>query len=67
MGAKVVIAGTNFDGVRSVKFGENEAAFEKDSATQITTYVPRGLNAGAANVVVTNNVAASDAKPFTVN
>lgn len=67
VGAKVVIAGTNFDGVRSVKFGDKEAAFEKDSATQITTYVPRGLTAGAANVVVTNNVAASDAKSFTVN
>lgn len=67
VGAKVVIAGANFDGVREVKFGDKVASFEKDSATQITTYVPRGLNTGATNVVVTNNVAASDGKQFTVN
>ena len=65
VGAKVVITGTNFDGVRSVKFGSKEATFEKDSATQITTYVPAGAT-GTANVVVTNNVDASDPKPFTV-
>lgn len=67
VGAKVVITGTNFDGVRSVKFGNTEATFEKDSATQITTYVPAGVPKGAANVVVTNNVDASDGKQFTVN
>jgi hypothetical protein len=50
-----------------VKFGDKVASFEKDSATQITTYVPRGLNTGATNVVVTNNIAASDGKQFTVN
>lgn len=66
-GAKVVIAGTNFDGVREVKFGDKAAVFEKDSATQITTYVPKGVSAGAQNVVVTNNVGSSDAKSFTVN
>lgn len=66
-GAKVVIAGANFDGVREVKFGDKVASFEKDSATQITTYVPHGLNTGVTNVVVTNNVAASDGKQFTVN
>lgn len=67
VGAKVVIAGTNFDGVREVKFGNVVATFEKDSATQITTYVPRGVTSGAQNVVVTNNIAASDGKQFTVN
>lgn len=66
-GAKVVITGTNFDGVREVKFGNKVATFEKDSATQITTYVPAEVSAGAQNVVVTNNVGASDPKPFTVN
>lgn len=66
-GAKVVIAGTNFDGVREVKFGDKAAVFEKDSATQITTYVPKGVSAGVQNVVVTNNVGSSDAKSFTVN
>ena len=67
VGAKVVIAGTNFDGVREVKFGNVVAAFEKDSATQITTYVPRGVTSGAQNITVTNNVGVSDAKQFTVN
>lgn len=66
-GAKVVITGTNFDGVQDVKFGNTSATFDKDSATQITTYVPRGLTAGAQNVTVTNNVGTSDAKQFTVN
>lgn len=64
-GAKVVITGTNFDGVRSVKFGDKEATFDKDSATQITTTVPAGAT-GTVNVVVTNNIGASDAKTFTV-
>ena len=67
VGAKVVIAGSNFDGVREVKFGNKVATFEKDSATQITTYVPAGLSAGPQNVVVTNNIGASDAKTFTVD
>ena len=50
-----------------MKFGNVVAAFEKDSSTQITTSVPRGVNTGAQNVIVTNNVAASDGKQFTVN
>jgi len=62
-----VIAGTNFDGVREVKFGNVVVSFEKDSATQITTYVPRGVTSGTQNIVVTNNVGTSDAKQFTVN
>ena len=66
VGAKVTITGTNFNGVREVKFGDKAATFEKDSATQITTYVPRGAT-GAVNVVVTNNIGASDGKQFTVN
>ena len=66
VGAKVTITGTNFNGVREVKFGDKVATFEKDSATQITTYVPRGAT-GSVNVVVTNNVEASDGKQFTVN
>lgn len=66
VGAKVTITGTNFNGVREVKFGDKVATFEKDSATQITTYVPRGAT-GTVNVVVTNNVGASDGKQFTVN
>ena len=66
VGAKVTITGTNFNGVREVKFGDKVATFEKDSTTQITTYVPRGAT-GAVNVVVTNNVGASDGKQFTVN
>lgn len=67
VGAKVVIVGANFDGVREVKFGNMVAAFEKDSSTHITTYVPGGVNMGAQTVIVTNNVAASDGKQFTVN
>ena len=66
VGAKVTITGTNFNGVREVKFGDKVATFEKDSATQITTYVPRSAT-GSVNVVVTNNVGASDGKQFTVN
>lgn len=66
VGARVVIAGTNFDGVRSVKFGNVEATFVKDSATQVTTYVPRGVT-GSVQVVVTNNVGASEGKAFTVS
>lgn len=66
VGAKVTITGTNFNGVREVKFGDKVATFEKDSATQITTYVPRGAT-GSVNVVVTNNIGASDGKQFTVN
>lgn len=66
VGAKVTITGTNFNGVREVKFGDKVATFEKDSATQITTYVPRGAT-GSVDVVVTNNVGASDGKQFTVN
>ena len=66
VGAKVTITGTNFNGVREVKFGDKVATFEKDSATQITTYVPR-VATGSVNVVVTNNVGASDGKQFTVN
>ncbi|MBF1307888.1 MAG: IPT/TIG domain-containing protein [Porphyromonadaceae bacterium] len=65
-GAKVVITGTNFDGVREVKFGDKGAVFEKDSATHVTTYVPRGVSAGTQNVVVTNNVGSSDPVSFTV-
>lgn len=66
VGAKVTITGTNFNGTREVKFGDKVATFEKDSATQITTYVPRGAT-GTVDVVVTNNVGASDGKQFTVN
>ena len=66
VGAKVTITGTNFNGVREVKFGGKVATFEKDSATQITTYVPRGAT-GSIDVVVTNNIGASDGKQFTVN
>ena len=66
VGAKVTITGANFNGVREVKFGDKVATFEKDSDTKITTYVPRGAT-GAVNVVVTNNVDASDGKQFTVN
>ena len=66
VGAKVTITGTNFNGVREVKFGDKVATFEKDSATQITTYVPRGAT-GSIDVVVTNNIGASDGKQFTVN
>lgn len=66
VGAKVTITGTNFNGVREVKFGDKVATFEKDSATQITTYVPRGAT-GSVNVVVTNNIGASDVKQFAVN
>ena len=66
VGAKVTITGTNFNGAREVKFGDKVATFEKDSATQITTYVPRGAT-GTVNVVVTNNVGAADGKQFTVN
>ena len=66
VGAKVTITGANFNGVREVKFGDKVATFEKDSATQITTYVPRGAT-GSVNVMVTNNAGASDGKQFTVN
>lgn len=66
VGAKVAITGTNFNGVREVKFGAKVANFEKDSDTQITTYVPRDTT-GTVNVVVTNNFGASDGKQFTVN
>ena len=66
VGAKVTITGTNFNGVREVKFGDKAATFEKGSATQITTYVPPGAT-GSVNVVVTNNIGASDGKQFTVN
>jgi hypothetical protein len=66
VGAKVTITGTNFNGVREVKFGDKVATFEKGSATQITTYVPRGAT-GSVNVVVTNNIGASEGKQFTVN
>lgn len=66
VGARVVIAGTNFDGVRSVKFGNADASFDKDSATQITTYVPRGAT-GSVQVVVTNNMGPSEGKAFTVS
>lgn len=66
VGAKVTITGTNFNGVREVKFGDKVATFEKNSATQITTYVPHGAT-GSINVVVTNNIGASDGKQFTVN
>ena len=63
----MVITGTNFDGVRDVKFGNTSATFDKDSATQITTYVPRVLTAGMQAVTVTNNMGTSDAKQFAVN
>lgn len=67
VGAKVVITGTNFDGVREVKFGDVVAAFEKDSATQITASVPRGVTSGVQDITVTNNIDTSDGKRFTVN
>lgn len=66
VGAKVVITGTGFNGTREVKFGITAASFEKDSDTQITTYVPRGTSKGAISLVVTNNIGASDPKQITI-
>lgn len=55
VGSAVVITGTNFDGVRSVKFGDHNAVFTKNTATQITATVP-GKATGAVDVTVTNNI-----------
>ena len=66
VGSRVVIKGTNFDGVRRVTFTDGKSAsFEKRSATEIVAYVPRGAATG--DVTVTNNVGASAAgTTFTV-
>lgn len=54
-GATVVITGTNFDGTRQVKFGEVNALFQKNTATQITATVP-GKATGQVDISVTNNM-----------
>jgi hypothetical protein len=51
VGSSVVIAGTNFTGVTSVKFSNNiTAAFVINSATQITATVPAGAATGAITI-----------------
>lgn len=64
-GSRVTLNGTHFDGVRSVKFGARNAAFEKKSDTQIVATVPQ-MAAGVAQVTVGNGFGASEGKEFTV-
>ena len=53
-GTAVVLTGTNFTGVTSVRFGvTNAAGFTVNSATQITATSP-ARPAGTANITVTN-------------
>lgn len=54
-GTTVVITGTNFDGTRQVKFGDHNALFQKNTATQITATVP-GKATGQVDVTVVNNI-----------
>jgi hypothetical protein len=63
-GATVVITGTNFIGVTSVKFNGVTATFTVNSGTQITTTVPVGATTGP--ITVTNAVGTATGGTFTV-
>ena len=64
-GDTVVITGTNFAGVTSVKFGSAGAAsFTVDSSTQITAVTPPGTT-GPVDVVVTTTGGASGPAVYT--
>jgi hypothetical protein len=65
-GTSVVIAGTNFYAIKSVKFGTVEAAFVVNSATQITAITPAHVH-GAVSLVVTktNGTTTTKATAFT--
>jgi len=54
VGTGVVIAGSNFSGVTSVKFNGIAAAYTLNNASQITTTVP--ANATTGKVTVTTNI-----------
>ncbi|MDF2045151.1 IPT/TIG domain-containing protein [Microbacterium sp. Kw_RZR3] len=59
----VIITGTGFSGVTSVKFGSAQASFQIKSPTEILAIMPGGT-AGTANLTVTNSGGTSTAKTF---
>jgi len=61
-GASVVVTGTGFTGVTSVKFGAtNAASFTVDSATQITAVSPPGSGSVSVTVTAAGGAATSSA------
>jgi hypothetical protein len=65
IGNSVVINGTNFITVNSVKFNNTSATFVVNSSTQITATVPAGATSGNINVT-TNCSSVSGPSPFTI-
>jgi hypothetical protein len=63
-GTSVVITGTNFSGVTSVKFNGITATYTVNSGTQITATVPTGATTGP--ITVTNAVGTATGGTFTV-
>ena len=64
-GTVVTVTGSGFSGATAVRFnGQNAAAFEIDSATQIAATVPTGITTGPITVVTPSGTAIS-AVPFT--
>jgi uncharacterized protein (DUF2141 family) len=64
-GSSVVITGSGFTGVTSVRFGELSAAFTVNSASQITATVPRAASTQRLNVTTSAGYVFS-ASAFTV-
>ena len=65
VGTSVVITGTNFSNVSSVKFNAVSATHTVNSPTQITTTVPAGATTGPIAVTTSSGTAASPTN-FTV-
>jgi len=64
-GTSVVLTGTNFTGVSSVKFNGAAAGFMVNSSTQITATVPSTATTGSITVTTSAGTATSGS-PFTV-
>jgi alpha-tubulin suppressor-like RCC1 family protein len=62
-GTSVTITGSQFSGVKSVKFGGASASFTVTSATAVTAIVP-AAPAGTINVTVTNTDGTSNGQKF---
>ena len=65
-GVGVVINGTNFTGITSVKFNGSNASFVVNNSTKITAFIPTGATSG--NITITNNCGiAVSGTPITIN
>jgi uncharacterized protein (TIGR03382 family) len=65
VGSAVTVTGMGLGGTRNVRFGEALAAFQVDSDTQLTVFVPYGANNERISVETTSGYTQSDS-PFLV-